>query len=114
MVSASPSRPGPLMPSTNKDEKRFGFEGIRDIERKARAVDLPRKFRRSCRDRAHADAFAIWGVIGEFQSLQNSGLLGKSTARVLGETRQIIPHSWASSGKHRGKIFSLTQVFGAA
>ena len=55
---------GPLLPSTNKEENRFGFEGIGILSGKLAALTYHVNFGGGV-DRAKNNPFMIWGVIGE-------------------------------------------------
>ena len=50
---------GPLLPSTNKDEDRFGLEAIGDHERKGRRLDLSPKSRRRFGSGAHSSVYHL-------------------------------------------------------
>ena len=61
---------GPLLPSTNKDEKGVGFEGIGILTGKIEPLIYHMNFGGGV-DRAHADSFVIWVSSQSYQSLQN-------------------------------------------
>ncbi len=55
---------GPLLPSTNRDENRFGFEGIGILSGKLDALTYHVNFGGGV-DRAQTNPFMVWGVIAE-------------------------------------------------
>jgi hypothetical protein len=67
---------GPLLPSTNKNENRFGFEGIGIVSGKLRALTYHLNFGGGV-DREQADLFLVWGVIGELPIVSKLRLVGE-------------------------------------
>ena len=67
---------GPLLPSTNKDEKGVGFEGIGILSGKLEPLTYHVNFGGGV-DRAHADPFAIWGLIAELPITPKLRLVGE-------------------------------------
>lgn len=67
---------GPLLPATVAGERKFGFEGIGIVS--GRWTDLTYHVNVGGGvNRANADPFAVWGVIGELPILQNVRLVGE-------------------------------------
>jgi len=67
---------GPLLPSTNKDEKGVGFEGIGILTGKIEPLIYHMNFGGGV-DRAHADPFVIWGLIAELPITPKLRLVGE-------------------------------------
>ena len=67
---------GPLLPSTNKDEKGVGFEGIGILSGKLEPLTYHLNFGGGV-DRAHANPFAIWGLIAELPITPKLRLVGE-------------------------------------
>jgi len=67
---------GPLLPSTNKDEKGVGFEGIGILSGKLEPLNYHVNFGGGV-DRAHGDPFAIWGLIAELPITPKLRLVGE-------------------------------------
>jgi hypothetical protein len=67
---------GPLLPSTNKDEKAVGFEGIGILSGKIEPLIYHVNFGGGV-DRAHADPFVIWGLIAEVPITPKLRLVGE-------------------------------------
>ena len=55
---------GPLLPATNREENRFGFEGIGILSGKLDALTYHVNFGGGV-DRAQTNPFMVWGVIAE-------------------------------------------------
>ena len=66
----------PLLPSTNKNEKGFGFEGIGILSGKIEPLIYHMNFGGGV-DRAHADPFVIWGLIAELPITPKLRLVGE-------------------------------------
>jgi hypothetical protein len=85
---------GPLLPSTNKEENRFGFEAIGILSGKLAAVTYHVNLGGGV-DRAHDDPFMIWGVIAELPIVSKLRLVGE----INGETvRRNTPDNSALLG----------------
>jgi hypothetical protein len=85
---------GPLLPSTNKQESRFGFEAIGILSGKVAAVTYHVNFGGGV-DRAQTDPFMIWGVIAELPTTSKLRLVGE----INGETiRRHTPDNSALLG----------------
>ena len=67
---------GPLLPSTSKEENRFGFEAIGIASGKVGALTYHLNLGGGL-DRAQTHAFIIWGVIGELPVAAKLGLVGE-------------------------------------
>ena len=67
---------GPLLPSTNKNEKGVGFEGIGILSGKLEPLTYHVNFGGGV-DRAHADPFAFWGLIAELPITPKLRLVGE-------------------------------------
>ena len=67
---------GPLLPSTNTEEKRFGFEAIGILSRKLSALTYHLNFGGGV-DRANTNPFVIWGMIGELPIMSKLRLVGE-------------------------------------
>jgi hypothetical protein len=85
---------GPLLPSTNKDEKGVGFEGIGMLSGKLEPLTYHVNFGGGV-DRAHADPFAIWGVIAELSITPKLRLVGEINGESL---RRSSPNNSALLG----------------
>jgi hypothetical protein len=67
---------GPLLPSTSKEENRFGFEAIGIASGKVDALTYHLNLGGGL-DRAQTHAFIIWGVIGELPVAAKLRLVGE-------------------------------------
>ena len=67
---------GPLLPSTNKEEKRFGFEGIGILSGRVDRFTYHVNFGGGV-DRAQTNPFLFWGVIGELPIAPKLRLVGE-------------------------------------
>jgi len=67
---------GPLLPSTNKEENRFGFEAIGILSGKLSALTYHLNFGGGV-DRANTNAFLVWGMIGELPIMSKLRLVGE-------------------------------------
>ena len=67
---------GPLLPSTDKEENRFGFEAISIASGKLGAVTYHLNLGGGL-DRAHTHPFIIWGVIAELPVAAKLRLVGE-------------------------------------
>ncbi len=67
---------GPLLPSTNTEEKRFGFEAIGILSGKLSALTYHLNFGGGV-DRANTNPFLIWGMIGELPIMSKLRLVGE-------------------------------------
>jgi hypothetical protein len=77
---------GPLLPSTNKEENRFGFEGIGILSGKLDALTYHVNFGGGV-DRAQTKPFMIWGVIAELPITPKLRLVGEINGEsVRGKT----------------------------
>jgi hypothetical protein len=64
------------MPSTNKEENRFGFEGIGILSGKLAGITYHVKLGGGV-DRAENDPFVIWGMIAELPVTSQLRLVGE-------------------------------------
>jgi len=77
---------GPLLPFTNKEEKRFGFEGIGIVSGKLRALTYHLNFGGGL-DRRQSNPFVLWGVIAELPLVEKLRLVGEINGEsVRGKT----------------------------
>ena len=67
---------GPLLPSTNKEENRFGFEAIGIVTGKLSALTYHLNFGGGV-DRARSNPFLVWGVIAELSIIPKVRLVGE-------------------------------------
>jgi len=67
---------GPLLPSTTKEEHRFGFEGVGIVSGRAGALTYHLNFGGGV-DRAKNNPFVVWGVIGEIPIRPKLRLVGE-------------------------------------
>jgi len=67
---------GPLLPSTNKAENKFGFEGIGIVSGKLASLTYHVNFGGGV-DRAETNPFVVWGVIAEFPIAPKLRLVGE-------------------------------------
>ena len=67
---------GPLLPSTNKEEKRFGFEGVGILSGRVDRFIYHVNFGGGV-DRAQTNPFLFWGVIGELLIAPKLRLVGE-------------------------------------
>ena len=67
---------GPLLPSTSKEENRFGFEGIGILSGKLSALTYHVNFGGGV-DRAETNPFLVWGMIAEFPIAPKLRLVGE-------------------------------------
>src|SRR2546428_5653042 len=67
---------GPLLPSTNKEEKRFGFEGIGILSGKLEPLTYHVNFGGGV-DRARNNPFVVWGLIAELPITPKLRLVGE-------------------------------------
>jgi hypothetical protein len=67
---------GPLLPSTNREERRFGFEGIGILSGKLEPLTYHVNFGGGV-DRARANPFVIWGFIVELPITPELRLVGE-------------------------------------
>ena len=85
---------GPLLPSTNKEENRFGFEAIGILSGKLAALTYHVNLGGGV-ERAQTNPFMIWGVIGELPITPKLKLVGE----INGETvRRNTPDNSALLG----------------
>ena len=85
---------GPLLPSTNKEEKGFGLEGIGILSGKLEPFTYHINLGGGI-DRAHTDPFATWGFIAELPIAPKLRLVGE----INGETvRRSSPDNSALIG----------------
>src|SRR5258706_4718538 len=82
---------GALLPSTNKEEKRFGFQGIGVLSGRLAPLTAHVNFGGGV-DRAHHNPFVVWGVIAELPVAPTFRLVGE----INGES--VSGHAGASSG----------------
>src|SRR5262249_10468571 len=76
---------GPLLPSTNKEENRFGFEGIGILSGKVDGFTYHLNFGGGV-DRAQTNHFIFLGVIGEHPIDQKRRWVGKIDVKSVKET----------------------------
>jgi hypothetical protein len=76
---------GPLLPSTNKDEKGFGFEGLAILSGKLEPFIYHVNFGGGV-DRPHANPFMIWGFIAELPITPKLRLVGEINGESLRRT----------------------------
>ena len=90
---------GPLLPSTNKEENRFGFEGIGILSGKLGALTYHLNFGGGV-DRAQTNPFMIWGVIAELPIVEKLRLVGEingeSVRRNTPDNSALIGFIWNS------------------
>ena len=67
---------GPLLPSTNKAENKFGFEGIGIVSGKLASLTYHVNFGGGV-DRAETNPFVVWGVIAELPIISKLRLVGE-------------------------------------
>jgi len=85
---------GPLLPATNREENRFGFEGIGILSGKLDALTYHVNFGGGV-DRAQTNPFMVWGVIAELPITPKLRLVGE----INGETvKRNIPDNSALVG----------------
>ena len=102
---------GPLLPSTNKDEKGVGFEGIGILSGKIEPLIYHMNFGGGV-DRAHADPFVIWGLIAELPITPKLRLVGEIDIESV---RGSSPNNSVLLGaiwQARGKTFRSMPAFG--
>lgn len=75
---------GPLLPSTKKEESRFGFEGIGILSGKLDALTYHVNFGGGV-DRAQTNPFMIWGVIAELPITPKLSLVGEINGESIRE-----------------------------
>ena len=73
---------GPLLPSTDKEERRFGFEGIGIISGKVNAFTYHVNLGGGL-DRANTDAFMVWGIIGELPVTPKLRVVGEINGEAV-------------------------------
>ena len=90
---------GPLLPSTNKEENRFGFEGIGILTGKLNALTYHVNFGGGV-DRVQSNPFMIWGVIAELPIVEKLRLVGEvngeSVRRNTPDSSALIGFIWNS------------------
>jgi hypothetical protein len=67
---------GPLLPSTSKEENRFGFEGIEIVSGNISALTYHLNFGGGL-DRRQSNPFLLWGVIVELPIVEKLRLAGE-------------------------------------
>ncbi|HEX9446001.1 MAG TPA: hypothetical protein VGA73_17910 [Candidatus Binatia bacterium] len=100
---------GALLPSTNKEEKRFGFQGIGILSGRLAPLTAHVNFGGGV-DRAHHNPFVVWGVIAELPVAPTFRLVGRSTARASAATPARVPVCSASFGRLHCEIYLSTLV----
>jgi hypothetical protein len=75
---------GPLLPSTIKEESRFGFEGIGALSGKSGGVTYHVNLGGGL-DRAENNPFVIWGVIAEVPVAAKVTLVGEINGESIGK-----------------------------
>jgi hypothetical protein len=73
---------GPLLPSTNRDENRFGFEATGIVSGKLADVTYHINLGGGL-DRVRTNPFAVWGVIGELPVTSKLRLVGEINGESL-------------------------------
>ena len=90
---------GPLLPSTNKEENRFGFEGIGILTGRLNALTYHVNFGGGV-DRAQTNPFMIWGIIAELPVVERLRLVGEingeSVRRNSPDNSALIGFIWNS------------------
>ena len=88
---------GPLLPSTNKEENRFGFEGIGILSGKLGPFTYHVNFGGGV-DRARNNPFVIWGVIAELPLAPRLRLVGEvngeSVRRHTADNSALLGFIW--------------------
>ena len=95
-MSVSRSR-GALLPSTEKGERRFGFEGIGILSGKIGTFTFHLNGGLGV-ERSTGDMVGIWGVIGELPMATGLRVVGEVNGEKPRREDQRNPCSWASSG----------------
>lgn len=94
---------GPLLPSTNKKENRFGFEGIGIVSGKLSAFTYHLNFGGGV-DRTPSNPFVIWGVIAELPILPQFRLVGEvngeSVRRNPPNNSALLGFIWEAPWQH--------------
>jgi len=73
---------GPLLPSTAKEERKFGFEGIGILSGQLAALTYHVNFGGGV-DRAETNPFAVWGMILELPVVPKFRLVGEVTGESI-------------------------------
>jgi len=94
---------GPLLPSTNKEEKRFGFEGIGILSGKLGGLTYHVNLGGGV-DRAENNPFVIWGMIGELPVAPKLRLVGEingeSVRRNTPNNSALLGFIWEAPWEH--------------
>ena len=90
---------GPLLPSTKKEEHRFGFEGIGILSGRFGPLTYHANFGGGV-DRAENNTFLLWGVIAELPFVQEFRLVGEingeNTKSKSADTSALVGFIWKS------------------
>jgi hypothetical protein len=73
---------GPLLPSTNNEEKRFGFEASGILSGKLAELTYHVNFGGGV-DRAQSNPFMLWGVIAEYPVISTLRLVGEINGEAV-------------------------------
>ena len=94
---------GPLLPSTNKEEKRFGFEGIGILSGKLAGLTYHVNLGGGV-DRAENNPFVIWGMIGELPVAPKLRVVGEingeSVRRNTPNNSALLGFIWEAPWEH--------------
>ena len=94
---------GPLLPSTNKEDKRFGFEGIGILSGKLAGLTYHVNLGGGV-DRAENNPFVIWGMIGELPVAPKLRLVGEingeSVRRNTPNNSALLGFIWEAPWEH--------------
>jgi hypothetical protein len=90
---------GPLLPSTSKEENRWGFEGLGIMSGKLGTLTYHLNFGGGV-DRAETNPFVVWGVIAELPIVEKLRLVGEingeSVRRNTPDNSALIGFIWNS------------------
>ena len=94
---------GPLLPSTNKAENKFGFEGIGIVSGKLASLTYHVNFGGGV-DRAETNPFVVWGVIAEFPIAPKLRLVGEvngeSVRSKSADNSALVGFIWEAPWQH--------------
>jgi len=94
---------GPLLPSTNKEEKRFGFEGLGIMSGKLGTLTYHLNFGGGV-DRLQNNPFMLWGVIAELPIVEKLRLVGEingeSVRRNTPNNSALVGFIWEAPWQH--------------
>ena len=94
---------GPLLPSSTKEEKRFGFEGTAILSGKLEPLTYHLNLGGGV-ERARNDAFIAWGAIGEFPVTPKFRVVGEVSGESIRgngpDTSALIGFIWKPSQRN--------------